>query len=101
MKGLRLLYNTVYGEPCTLELHPDGSMSGIAGVNGEDCDRGRWWVEGDHWFRQWQQWAYGEAAGFSVVIDGDQLRWYGEDGLLVDTAVILRADRRTPRRRPG
>ena len=94
MSGVRLLYNTVYGEPCTLELRADGSMAGVAGAGGEDCDQGRWWIEGDLWCRQWQQWAYGEAAAFSIVIDSDQLRWYSETGMLVDTAVIIRRSRR-------
>jgi len=100
MSGIRLLYNTVYGEPCTLELRADGEMAGVAGASGEDCDQGRWWIEGDVWFRQWRQWAYGEAAGFTVVIEGSQLRWYSADGLLVDTAVIIRAPGRAGRGTP-
>lgn len=94
MSGVRLLYNTVYGEPCTLELHANGGMTGVAGAGGEDCDQGHWWIEGDRWFRQWQHWAYGESVGFVVVIDGDQLRWYSESGQLMDTAVIIRPVRR-------
>ena len=90
MSGLRLLYNTVYGEPCILELRARGAMVGVAGVHGDDRDHGRWWVECDLWCRQWQHWAYAEMAAFSVVIDGDQLRWYGSDGVLVDTAVVIR-----------
>lgn len=90
MSGLRLLYNTVYGEPCILELRANGAMAGVAGARGDDRDQGRWWIEGDLWCRQWQHWAYGEVAAFSVVIDGDQLRWYGSDGVLVDTAVVIR-----------
>ncbi len=90
MAGATLLYNTVYGDPCTLEVRPDGQLVGTAGYAAEDCDTGRWWISGDRWHRQWQRWAYGEATGFSVVVDGDQLRWYGADGLLADTAVITR-----------
>lgn len=93
MAGVSLLYNTVYGEPCTLTLGADGTLSGTAGYAGEDIDDGRWWIEGDRWFRQWRQWAYGEAAGFSVVIEGDQVRFYGADGLLVDAAVLIRPPR--------
>lgn len=93
MAGISLLYNTVYGEPCTLELAADGSLSGTAGFANEDRDTGLWWVEGDRWFRQWQHWAYGEAAGFAVVIEGDQVRFYSADGVLVDAAVLIRPDR--------
>ena len=97
MAGATLLYNTVYGEPATLEVRADGELVGTAGYAGEDCDRGRWWIEGNRWHRQWQRWAYAEPTAYMVVIDGDQLRWYGDDGLLADTAVITRTPRRSDR----
>ncbi|WP_386068215.1 PLP-dependent aminotransferase family protein [Tahibacter sp. UC22_41] len=97
MAGATLLYSTVYGVPCTLEIHADGNLVGTAGYAGEDCDRGHWWLEGDRWYRQWRQWAYGEASGYAVIVDGDQIRLYGEDGFLADTAVMTR--RTTARRR--
>jgi GntR family transcriptional regulator / MocR family aminotransferase len=95
LSGATLLYNTVYGEPCTLKLAADGGLSGRAGYSGEDRDTGRWWVEGNLWFRQWQHWAYGEAMGMYTVIDGEQVRWFNSDGLMIDTAIIVR--RRRPR----
>src|SRR3546814_7922245 len=88
MAGTTLLYNTVYGEPCTLELRSDGDLVGTAGYAGEDRDRGHWWTQDDRWYRQWHQWAYGEAVGFAVVVDGDHVRFYAEDGFMADTAVI-------------
>ena len=90
MAGTTLLYNTVYGEPCTIQVRADGSLIGRAGYANEDRDAGRWWIEGDRWFRQWQSWAYAEVVGFNTVIDGDQIRWFNSEGLLVDTAVIVR-----------
>lgn len=96
MSGVRLVYNTVYGEPCTLELLPNGQLQGVAGHAGEDCDRGRWWIEDGRWFRQWQRWAYAEAYGFRVVIDGDQVRWYDDNGMLADVAVIIRSSNGAP-----
>ena len=94
MAGATLLYNTVYGEPATLVVHANGDLTGTAGYVGEDCDRGRWWIDEDRWHRQWQRWAYAEVTAFRVVVDGDQLRWYGDDGLLADTGVITRQSRR-------
>jgi len=90
LAGATLLYNTVYGEPCTIRLGADGTLSGRAGYSNEDRDSGRWWVEGDRWYRQWQHWAYGESLGLVTVIEGEQLRWYNADGLFIDTAVIVR-----------
>lgn len=88
LAGATLLYKTVYGDPCTIELHADGSMSGRAGFAGEDRDAGRWWVEGGKWFRQWRNWAFGEVLGFSVAVEGDQLFWLDADGHVVDQAVL-------------
>ena len=92
LSGASLLYKTVYGEPCTIDLHPDGAMSGRAGYANEDRDRGRWWIEGDTWFRQWNSWAYNEAAGFRVALNGDRLAWLNEAGERVDGAVLTNPD---------
>lgn len=94
LTGKTLLYNTVYGEPCTIELRANGELVGRAGYANEDCDTGRWWIENDRWFRQWQNWAYGEALGLITLVDGDQVRWYNAEGLFVDTALIVRNKRR-------
>jgi GntR family transcriptional regulator/MocR family aminotransferase len=90
LAGATLLYNTVYGEPCTIRLGSDGTLSGRAGYSNEDRDTGRWWVQGDCWYRQWQHWAYGESLGLITVIEGELVRWYNADGLYIDTAVIVR-----------
>jgi GntR family transcriptional regulator / MocR family aminotransferase len=83
-----ILYNVVYGVPCTIELHADGRMVGRAGYANEDCDVGRWWVDGERWHRQWEQWVYGEAAAYFVVIDGDRVKWFNADRQIVDAAFI-------------
>jgi len=88
LRGATLLYRTVYGEPCTMVLGPDGTLEGRAGFASEEVDSGRWWVEGDLWFRQWREWAYGEASGYRIAIRGDQLFWLDADGHQVDSAVI-------------
>ncbi len=88
MQEAVLLYRTVYGEPCTIELAPDGSMQGRAGFANEDRDAGRWWLEGDVWWRQWDSWAYGEPVGFICVLEGSTLKWFYADGRLIDRAVL-------------
>lgn len=95
LTGTTLLYNTVYGEPCTIQLRPDGVLIGRAGYANEDCDTGRWWIENDLWFRQWENWAYGESLGLITAVEGNQVRWFKPDGLLVDTALIVRGKRRS------
>lgn len=88
MSNRTIIYNVVYGVPCTIDLHADGVMVGTAGYANEDCDVGRWWVDGDRWHRQWQKWVYGEATPYYVVIDDEQIKWFNADHQLVDTAFI-------------
>ena len=88
MSGLTLLTKTVYGDPCTIELHKGGRMSGRAGYAGEEQDQGRWWIEADKWVRQWDNWAFGEELGFHVVITNDRLMWLDDRGNEVDNAII-------------
>lgn len=89
ISGRTLLYNTVYGEPCTIQVRRSGDLVGMAGYDNDDPDHGRWWIRDQHWFRQWDHWAYGEAEGFVVAIEDDRIYWYDDDGHLVDKAVIL------------
>jgi GntR family transcriptional regulator/MocR family aminotransferase len=95
LSGASLLYQTVYGDPCTIELHDDGRMTGRAGYANEDRDEGRWWIEGDTWHRKWNSWAYGEAAGFGVALDGERLSWLNDKGERVDGAVLIAPDVQT------
>lgn len=90
LTGVDLLYNTVYGEPCTITLHADGTMVGKAGYANEDRDVGRWWIEGERWCRQWQNWAYGETSRFFVRMEEDRIFWVNDDGHDVDSAILGR-----------
>lgn len=95
LAGKTFLYATVYGEPCTIRICRSGELVGMAGYANDDPDRGRWWIEGDRWFRQWGHWAYGEAEGFKIAVEDDRLYWYDDSGTLVDQAMILAPRRRT------
>lgn len=90
MSGATLLCKTVYGDPCTIHLAPDGSMSGRAGFANEDIDEGRWWLEGDLWCRQWREWSYGQVIRFRITIEGERICWLSPDGRLIDTGLITR-----------
>jgi GntR family transcriptional regulator/MocR family aminotransferase len=84
------LIKTVYGDPCTIELHADGRLVGRAGYANEDCDVGRWWVDGEKWYRQWERWAYAEASGYFIVVDGARVKLFNKDRIIVDTAILSR-----------
>jgi GntR family transcriptional regulator/MocR family aminotransferase len=88
LEGKTLLYRTVYGEPCTILVAADGTLEGRAGSGGNDVDKGRWWIEGNTWVRQWTNWAYGEASAFGIIIEGNSLLWLDSEGRCVDSAVI-------------
>jgi GntR family transcriptional regulator/MocR family aminotransferase len=82
-------YKTFYGDPCTIELHKDGSMTGRAGHANEDCDTGKWWLEGDLYCRQWQNWGYGEVSKLLVTVKGNRINWWRPGSrLLVDSGIL-------------
>jgi GntR family transcriptional regulator/MocR family aminotransferase len=91
MSGATLIYRTVFYESCTLLLKADGSMTGRAGKNDEDRDTGKWWIENDTWFRQWNHWSYGELEAYRITVNGSTINWYNESGRLVDSAEIIPA----------
>jgi len=90
MPGATLLCRTVYGDPCTIDLMPDGTMRGRAGFANEDLDQGRWWLDGDLWCRQWNEWSYGQVVRFRIVIEGERIHWVTPDGRLIDSGLITR-----------
>jgi GntR family transcriptional regulator/MocR family aminotransferase len=90
MTGATVLYREVDGTPCTIKYHADGAMTGVLGFSNEEQDTGHWRIEDDQWFRQWTRWNYGEEKGYSIVLDGDQIKWFNQDGQIVDSAFIHR-----------
>jgi len=88
MCGSTWIYKTVYGDPVTFELHSDGRMNGRAGHANEEQDEGRWWIEGDLWCRQWNEWAYGEESRFYITMHGQHLKIYNTERRMVDSAII-------------
>jgi len=92
MQGATILYKTFYGDPCTIELLENGEMIGRSGHANEDCDRGKWWIEGDLYYRQWNHWAYREKTAFQVTLDGNHIQWWRPGGRLVDSAIIHTAE---------
>jgi len=90
MPGATFLCRTVYGDPLTIDLFPDGTMAGRAGFANEDLDEGRWWLEGDLWCRQWREWSYGQVVRFHIVLEGAQIQWISPDGRLIDSGLITR-----------
>ena len=89
LSGATLLCRTAYGDPYSVEVLPNGRLSGKAGYANEDCDEGNWWIEDDHWCRRWNNWSYSETARFLTVIDGDQIRWYKDDLILFNRGIII------------
>lgn len=92
MAGATILYREVDGAPCTIRYHRDGSMSGVLGYSNEEQDTGRWWTDGERFFRKWARWNYGEEKGYYIVIDGDQVKFFNDERQIVDSAYIQLAD---------
>ncbi|NDV91349.1 aminotransferase class I/II-fold pyridoxal phosphate-dependent enzyme [Alteromonas sp. 345S023] len=85
LSGVSFSGHTVFGDPYCITLHPDGSMKGVEGHNNEKVDEGTWWLKDNVWYRQWQQWSYGELLGFDIYITENRIHWV-RDGKLVDAA---------------
>jgi len=88
MMGATILYREVYGAPCTIRYHPDGSMTGVLGFSNEEQDVGRWRTDDEQFYRQWSRWNYGEEKGYFIVIDGEQIKFFNTEGQIVDTAFV-------------
>lgn len=92
MSGATLLDREVYGWPCTIVYHADGTMIGRRGFANEDSDVGRWRVEGDRFFRQWDRWVFGEEKGYYIVLDGNKIKFFNEEQQIVDSLLLRPAD---------
>lgn len=60
-------------------------MTGTLGFSNEERDVGRWRTDGDRWYRQWSRWNYGEEKGYFIVIDGGQIKYFNDEGQMVDS----------------
>jgi GntR family transcriptional regulator/MocR family aminotransferase len=90
MSGAIIMTRTFYSGPCTIQLHPNGSMTGRAGHTDEERDTGKWWVEDDTWCRQWKHWGYGDTSKLQVTLKDDHIRWWRPGGRLVDSGILQR-----------
>jgi len=88
MSGATVYYREVYGTVCTIRLHADGTMTGDMDDAHGDRDSGTWWVDGDRFFRRWQRWNYAAEAGYYIVLDGDEIKYFNQDRQVVDAARI-------------
>jgi GntR family transcriptional regulator/MocR family aminotransferase len=88
MSGATIFYEEVYGTLCTIDLHPDGKMTGHMDSKSNDADQGSWRLDGDRFLRRWNRWNYAKEAGYYIVIDGDRIKYFNEDRQVVDSARI-------------
>lgn len=92
LPGAVLLGTNTLGESYRIQLMADGTMLGYSrnDVDVDETDTGRWWLQGDLWLRQWRNWSYGRRASFYVVADEHRIKWFNEQGKLIDSAIIAR-----------
>jgi GntR family transcriptional regulator/MocR family aminotransferase len=90
MAGATILYREVDGAPCTIKYHKSGRMTGVLGYSNEEQDEGRWRIEDDRFCRQWSRWNYGEERRYSIVLDGELIKLFNDDGQIVDSMFIVK-----------
>ncbi|MCC9662092.1 PLP-dependent aminotransferase family protein [Pseudoalteromonas sp. MB41] len=83
LTGAVLECQMVYGVECIIELLNNGTMRGRTGGKDSEIDSGRWWIENDIYYRQWNLWGYGEVKGFYIIMDGQQMKWFDLNYCLV------------------
>jgi GntR family transcriptional regulator/MocR family aminotransferase len=93
LEGNTMISIIAYGDPCTIEICPDGKLIGKAGYANEDIDQGKWWIENECWHRQWSRWAWGETGIYHVRLDGDVIKLFDEDGWLIDRYVAQKEEK--------
>lgn len=93
--GATVLWKDINGFPGNIYYHADGRAEGRRGYSYENRGEGRWWVDGDLWYRQWERWYFGEPLGFYVVLEGNTIKLFEEDLTLSDIGVLLPAETNT------
>jgi GntR family transcriptional regulator/MocR family aminotransferase len=95
-EGATVLWKDINGSPVYIHYVADGRAEGRRGYSYELRGKGRWWVDGDMWYRQWERWYFGEPLGFYVVLDGSTIKLFEEDRTLSDIGVFLPAGQQEP-----
>jgi len=90
--GATVLWKDINGSPVYIHYRPDGGAEGRRGYSYESRGEGRWWVDGDMWYRLWQRWYFGEPLGFYVVRDGTTVKLFEADRTLSDIGVLVPAE---------
>jgi adenylate cyclase len=67
-----------------MTFHLSGILNGYpqSGSPAEEFgkDHGNWWIEGDRFCRKWTRWVSGRAQCFSLVREGNAIRWINRFG---------------------
>ena len=90
MAGATFLCKTVYGDPITIELAPDGSMQRARGIAHRGQRPGSLVARRRSLCRQWQQWSYGQVVRFRIALEGERIHWVSPDGRLIDSGILRR-----------
>ncbi|MFI2812833.1 PLP-dependent aminotransferase family protein [Microbulbifer sp. JSM ZJ756] len=88
--GAIILGTNTLGESYRIQVLADGTLQGYSrnDVDVDETDTGRWWLDGDMWVRQWRTWSYGRKAAFHVVAEEHRIKWFSEEGQLIDTGIL-------------
>ena len=56
-----------------------------------DADEGYWWIENNHFMYQWRNWQFADVRRVTVILDGDSIKRFGEDGYFIGDAMLIGA----------
>ncbi|MEM1139224.1 MAG: hypothetical protein AAGH45_05005 [Pseudomonadota bacterium] len=84
-----------YGNDYIVSFSPDGKMSGQAidpdGVVVAE-DTGTWSTRRNQYCREWETWFDGFPACFLIVMDGETVKFFGQNRQKVDESTLVRAE---------
>jgi GntR family transcriptional regulator / MocR family aminotransferase len=76
--------------PYRITFQADGKMTGIS-ERPNDIDEGYWWVENDKLHYQWRNWQFSDIRKIDLVLEGNVIKRFGEDGYSIGDAVLIDA----------
>ena len=76
------------GNPFRVTLMESGTLSAIAGANGQFEDNGDWRIDGDRYCQEYDKWIGGREFCYNVVRDGDLFKLFDRTGTFVNVLSV-------------
>ncbi|MCF7480244.1 PLP-dependent aminotransferase family protein [Vibrio sp. J1-1] len=83
-----VLTRDCFNIPYRITFQADGKMTGVSD-RPNDADEGYWWIENNHFMYQWRNCQFADVRRVTVILDGDSIKRFGEDGYFIGDATLI------------